>query len=348
MMKKLITWICLVTLCLSTALGMISCGKKNNDQNTTTTTSGADNQTTTSAPTTSDTAVEANNWDGVPVSEIVKKLVSIGEIQVMMPELLEITPDVSHILQLGELEFAEGAMYIPMISSQRFDLAVFRVKEGTDAAAFAADLKKRNSEIQWMCAAPPDLVITESLGDVVLYLSINSSLANGEAIHAGFLDPASIPELPEAVETFPYRSIADWYDLVLDNDAVKEIRLCPPTEINITDLDQLKYYAGLKTADDIEEAYYVDAMITSVPFGTAMVRVKEGADVEAIKQAMLEGVNPQKWICVSADKVITVSCGNVIFMAMSRTAVVDALADSFVAASEGANTEILVRNTNAN
>lgn len=145
----------------------------------------------TATPEPTDQPASTDSWDGKTAEEIMSALVEAGDIQIMMPELMAVTPADVAFLQLGELDFQEGAVYMPMISSQRFDLAVFRLAEDADPDAFAADLKERNSQVQWICAAPPDFVATEVKGDVVLYISIDSTLADGEAIRSAFLSPAA-------------------------------------------------------------------------------------------------------------------------------------------------------------
>ena len=133
-------------------------------------------------------------------------MISQLDIQLMMPTLMTITPDANPITGLwadaetgeGGIDFADGAVYMPMISAQRFDLAVFRVKDGADVNAFVEDLKTRNANEKWLCATPPDFVKVEALGDVVLYLSIDKSLTDGDAIVNAFKNPIDIvkPEVP--------------------------------------------------------------------------------------------------------------------------------------------------------
>ena len=46
-------------------------------------------------------------------------------------------------------------------------------------------------------------------------------------------------------------------------------------------------------------------------------KVKAGADIEGIKQEMLDNLNMNKWICVSAEKLYITSYNNIIFAVMS-------------------------------
>ena len=60
--------------------------------------------------------------------------------------------------------------------------------------------------------------------------------------------------------------------------------------------------------------------------------VKEGADIEKIKEDIKANVNPQKWVCVGVDpdKVIVDSIGDVIIIIMSNDEG-KALHDAFLA-----------------
>ena len=340
-MKKMLSRVCALALCLTMAAGMAACGDKGNDDNklttpsqTTTGTQASGDNTGTTPPPETTTDAKADNWDGMPIAEIMQKLVDIGDIHISSPELLEITPAEAGYLQLGELDFAEGALYIPMISSQRFDFAVFRVKEGVDAKAFAEDLKERNSKIQWMCAAPPDVVIVEANGDVVLYLSINSALANSEAIKAGFLAPSTIVSSSISASDVPVaeRTLEQWYNVIFKNDPTGGIYLSDPTLVDLTSEYELKNHVGLSDASNVVEAYYVDAVMSAVPFATTLVRINDSANIETTMQSILNGVNPNKWVCTGAEKVIVVNCDRVILMVMCDTETADNIADAFIAA----------------
>lgn len=92
-------------------------------------------------------------------------------------------------LSLGALEFEQIALFLPMISSQRFEVAVIRVKAGTNVAKYVADLETRAANTEWVCAAPPDFVKVVSAGDLVLYVAISSDHADANALVDAFLNP---------------------------------------------------------------------------------------------------------------------------------------------------------------
>ena len=66
---------------------------------------------------------------------------------------------------------------------------------------------------------------------------------------------------------------------------------------------------GFLGTDKIEykEALASESMVGSIAHSVVLVRTKEGADVEKIKETIKDKVNPRKWICVEAEKVYFVS-----------------------------------------
>ena len=122
-----------------------------------------------------------------------------------------------------------------------------------------------------------------------------------------------------------------------------EMSLAPTEELNLGDAERLKYVTGLDSAEDIEGAASSDALISAVAYSMVLVRVKDGADVEAVKKEMLEGVDPRKWVCVTAEKTAITSCGNVILLIMAEAGTADKITEAFSKVCEGQNTEPLTR-----
>jgi len=188
-MKKIIT----LSLCLIMLLSMAACKPAENDQPNTDGSSTGSTPPTQTEPSTETTPSTENsgsaNWDGMTAMEILQKIAEKADTQIMA-EVIDGTEFYLNALTLGELQFEEIALYMPMISSQRFEVAVIRVKEGTTPADFAADLESRAANAQWVCAAPPDYVKVVTVGDCVLYMAINSEFADEEAMVKAFQNPA--------------------------------------------------------------------------------------------------------------------------------------------------------------
>ena len=88
---------------------------------------------------------------------------------------------------------------------------------------------------------------------------------------------------------------------------------------------------GFLGTDKIEykEALASESMVGSIAHSVVLVRTKEGADVEKIKETIKEKVNPRKWICVEAEKVYVESTGDLIILSMSNKDLADDIKANF-------------------
>ena len=88
-------------------------------------------------------------------------------------------------------------------------------------------------------------------------------------------------------------------------------------EINVKDGEQVAEYTGLVSTENDEKLLVSEPMISSQAYSAIALKVKAGADIEGIKQEMLDNLNMNKWICVSAEKLYITSYNNIIFAVMS-------------------------------
>lgn len=56
--------------------------------------------------------------------------------------------------------------------------------------------------------------------------------------------------------------------------------------------------------------------MSSIAFSLVMVRTADAVDPKEVAQAMKEGINPRKWICVEADDMLVAGCGDVVMLIM--------------------------------
>ncbi len=86
----------------------------------------------------------------------------------------------------------------------------------------------------------------------------------------------------------------------------------------VLDKDNVGYYLGV---DGLEftEGLASEALITAVAHSVCLVRLPDGADVEAVKEDIRKNCNPNKWICVGVDKsdVVVDSIGNLVILIMA-------------------------------
>lgn len=88
------------------------------------------------------------------------------------------------------------------------------------------------------------------------------------------------------------------------------------SSIDITDADMLKAFTGLDSADKVKEVYVSEPMMSSQAYSLVVVRVKDKADAEEIASAVLDGINPRKWICVEADDIRVMVKGDAVVLYM--------------------------------
>lgn len=88
-------------------------------------------------------------------------------------------------------------------------------------------------------------------------------------------------------------------------------------EIDVKDGEQVAEYTGLVSTENVEKLLVSEPMISSQAYSAVALKVKAGADIEGIKQEMLDNLNMNKWICVSAEKLYITSYNNIIFAVMS-------------------------------
>lgn len=86
------------------------------------------------------------------------------------------------------------------------------------------------------------------------------------------------------------------------------------TEVNE---ENIAYYLG--TSDiEYDEALASESGVGSIAHSVVLVRVKDNADIESIKDKIEDNVNPRKWICVGVeeDDIIVENKGNLIILIM--------------------------------
>lgn len=86
------------------------------------------------------------------------------------------------------------------------------------------------------------------------------------------------------------------------------------TEINA---DNIEYLLGA-TDIDYQEGLASEPMMSSIAHSIVLVRVNEGADIEAIKTKIKNNVDGYKWICVGVEdkNIIVDNIGNLVILIM--------------------------------
>lgn len=86
------------------------------------------------------------------------------------------------------------------------------------------------------------------------------------------------------------------------------------TEIND---ENIEYYLGTRDIE-FEEALASESGVGSIAHSVVLVRTKENADIEAIKEKIEKNINPRKWVCVGVeeDDIIVENKGDLIILIM--------------------------------
>lgn len=106
------------------------------------------------------------------------------------------------------------------------------------------------------------------------------------------------------------------------------------TELDLQDTDTVSYHTGLTDLSQIEGIAISEPMMSSVAYSVVYIRTKEGADVEQIRQTLMDNIDPAKWLCVTAEKQIAGLFGNDIFFVMSAADTADLVYDEAVKVAE--------------
>ena len=94
--------------------------------------------------------------------------------------------------------------------------------------------------------------------------------------------------------------------------------------------ESAEYLIG--TADvAYDESFYSMPMMNAVAYQCILLRLPEGADMDAAKQTIADHADPRKWVCVEAESVVVENVGNVVLFVMGESQVTNALQEAFVA-----------------
>lgn len=103
-----------------------------------------------------------------------------------------------------------------------------------------------------------------------------------------------------------------------------------PMMLMNTELTKENVEIYLGTADiEFEEGIASESATGSIAHSVVLLRVKDGANVELIKEKIENSVNPRKWICVEAEEVEVESKGNLIILIMSSESNTEKIENSF-------------------
>lgn len=85
-----------------------------------------------------------------------------------------------------------------------------------------------------------------------------------------------------------------------------------------------------KEGISFESAYASESPISPSNYSLCVVKVKEGDDVNAVKNAINDNLQVNKWVCMGADEKMVESIDNVILVVLSDKDTINSLKDAFL------------------
>ena len=111
-----------------------------------------------------------------------------------------------------------------------------------------------------------------------------------------------------------------------------ELMMMQTTAIDLDDESWLTYNTGLtaEQAELVDAGVKSESLTGSQAYSLVLLRVKDAADAPTVADAMLENIDPAKWVCVMADqqRVVTFDDKVLFVMASSELTDVNALIDA--------------------
>ncbi len=165
--------------------------------------------------------------------------------------------------------------------------------------------------------------------------------------------PVVMPEeKPEEKPAAPSQSLTgtlpEIIDKIYEKQTVGEIMLGTITQdmMDFTDAEVLNMYTGISDTSAVKEVAVSEAMIGSIPYSLALVRVNDESKASEVAQNMYDNINTRKWICVVADDLKVAVYGDVVMLIMVGTDYADTvtaqqIVDAFKDVCGGSLTKVI-------
>ena len=105
------------------------------------------------------------------------------------------------------------------------------------------------------------------------------------------------------------------------------------TAVDVNDSTWIKPYTGLDDGSQLDAAVVSESAIGSQAYNLVLVRVADGVDAAQVADQMAAGIDPRKWVCVTADDIMVGSAGNIAMLVMVDSQLdisAQSIADAFV------------------
>lgn len=132
------------------------------------------------------------------------------------------------------------------------------------------------------------------------------------------------PETDENAQPAPDAELSDMVDAIYKIQPV-ELMGMETTGIDLTDETWYGYLAGLTTDNvgKVDAAVISEPMTGSQAYSLVLLRLRDKADTQEIADAILDGINMRKWVCVAANKARVVTFDDKVLFVMADNELVD-------------------------
>lgn len=138
------------------------------------------------------------------------------------------------------------------------------------------------------------------------------------------IDPEFSVDPEEPTQPEPDAELSELVDTIYAAHPV-DVMMLETTAVDLTDTDWYPYQTGL----DADQVAKVDAAVLSEPgvgsqaYSLVLARLKDADDDQEIADAMMDGINMRKWVCVAADKARVVTFDDKVLFVMADSELVD-------------------------
>lgn len=135
-------------------------------------------------------------------------------------------------------------------------------------------------------------------------------------------EPADTPTVTNPVvpsETLPADLTAETVIDAIYNAFDTQLGSLMTMPVDLSDADALRYFTGLTDASVLVEAAVSEPMMSSQAYSMVVLQVTDPSQAESVARQVMAGVDPVKWLCVSAEDMAAAVSGNWVMFVMIDT-----------------------------
>ena len=155
------------------------------------------------------------------------------------------------------------------------------------------------------------------------------------------------PVEDEKEEDKPVASTATATEMMTNLMTASKVTVNAPMQ-DVIPAEMSETYIGLTEADftaNVADSVFYESMISPANQSFCIVKVKDASKVDELKQKIFDNCNPRKWICMTAERVVVLSSGEYIMLAMASQDSCNALIPAFKAEFGEANVGTILDKT---